>query len=101
MEMGEMTSRQQRRFEYRKGERRVGFTAVPGRVNRGVQVQIAYLVTLGVSAVEAEQQAWAEVRKSLPPAPMVRSYARKPSKNDNPAYRKSIWPEAKIARRTV
>jgi hypothetical protein len=62
-------TRQQRRFEARKGVRSVGFTYVPS---------------------------W---REAAPlPAPAKRSWAIKPSKSDEPAYRKSIWPAEKIAR---
>lgn len=58
--------RQQRRFEARKGVRTAGFIYVPSKREIGPK-----------------------------PAETKRSWVIKPSKSDDPAYRKSIWPATK------
>lgn len=94
-------SRQQRRFEARKGKREVGFTRVRNkRIDGARAAAFAGFVAVGMSAMDAEAAAWREVAKSLPSARGRQRFVR-PSKSDNPSYRKSIWPASKIERRAA
>lgn len=68
-------TRQQRRYEARKGRRTVGFTYVPS---------------------------FREHPKYRAPGNGgKRSWEQKPSCSDNPAYRQSIWPAVKVERRSA
>lgn len=74
----------------RQLSRQPGFTPVRNaRVDGAIATQAALLSASGAyNAVEAHHEARRRVARMLPPGPMVRSYARKPSKSDNPEYRR-------------
>lgn len=97
-----VVSRQQRRFEARKGVRETGFTPYPSRRISGAHAaEVMRLIGNGANPFEAEQQAWRNIATTLPSPRMVPRNRVKPSKNDDPAYRKSIWRASKIARRAA
>lgn len=74
----------------RQLHRQPGFTPVRNaRVDGAIQTQQALLAATGAyNALEALAEARRRVARMLPAPPMVRSYARKPSKSDNPEYRR-------------
>lgn len=84
-------TRQQRRYEARKGIRTTGFTPVSnGRLDAARASIVLALVTSGVGAAEAERQSWARIASQLPKPRMVRDYTPKPSKSDDPNYRRAV-----------
>lgn len=78
------------RRRLRQLQRQPGFTPVRNaRVDGAIQTQQALLVATGAyNPIEAHHEAVRRVARMLPPGPMVRSYARKPSKSDDPEYRR-------------
>lgn len=70
-------------------------------VQGGIEAHAALLQMTNpeMTAVEARHKATEHVSKLLPSAPFARKrHARPtPSRSDDPAYRKSIWPEGKVA----
>ena len=86
----EILSRQQRRFIARKGNRQPGFDPVPSKkVADLYQFLRLALLKDGVSAHESHNEAMRALRQRLPAVPIGVKYAGiKPSKSDDPAYRK-------------
>jgi hypothetical protein len=74
----------------RQLDRRPGFIPVPNaRVDGAIATQQALLAATGAyNAVEALHEARRRVARLLPPPPMVKSHRRRPSKSDNPEYRR-------------
>lgn len=93
----------------RRGQlaRTPGFTPVRNkRISAAVDAQEILITAdalergLNLTPMEIRDQAVSNVARMLPRPPMVRSYHRRPSRSDDPAYRKSIWPAAKVAKRS-
>lgn len=74
----------------RQLDRRPGFIPVPNaRIDGAIATQQALLAATGAyNAMEALAEARRRVARTLPPGPMVRARRPRPSKSDNPEYRR-------------
>jgi hypothetical protein len=94
----EMRERRERQLA-----RRPGFEIVPSRrVNGMFQTFLLEGMALNMSPLAAQGHAWDRVRQALPPPPMERRALplrdRRPTRNDDPDYRK---PWVRELRRTA
>ena len=101
-----MSTRQLRRQIARKGSLpKVGFTVIPRNGVRSRRIQLAHVAKLAkechgktekelrIAGLPFGQEEFREelakrIRRELPSVPMVRNHRIKPSKSDNPSYRK-------------
>lgn len=95
--MDQNITRQQRRFRARKGNRTVGYTQVPNaRVTGMYQRLLAMMVAINkkrmvpLNGMQIQNEAYSALIARLPSAPRGNRNmpAIKPSKSDDPAYRR-------------
>jgi hypothetical protein len=95
--MDQTISRQQRRHRERKGTITAGFTPVANKKVTGMfQAILASFVkanekrVVPLTGMQIQEQAYAELRRRLPQPPIGTRTASlvKPSKSDDPAYRR-------------
>lgn len=81
----------QRMVERRRRQlaREPGFTPISNaRIDKAIAAATLALRLQGKGPVEAQEEATRHVARQLPPAPRVKSHRPRPSKSDDPAYRK-------------
>jgi hypothetical protein len=80
------------RSEYANGRRPLGFTPVGNaRIAKALQVAFARAIALHMTPRLADIEARATVARALPPLPFAKRYRLpKPSRSDDPSYRKPI-----------
>lgn len=80
------------RSEYANGRLPLGFTPIGNaRIAKALQVAFAAAIALRMTPRQADTHARAAVARNLPPAPFSKRYRLpKPSRSDDPSYRKPI-----------
>ncbi len=78
--------------EHANGRRPIGFTPIGNtRIARALQAAFARAIALGHTPRQADAEARAAVARTLPPSPFAKRYRLpKPSRSDDPSYRKPI-----------